>query len=158
MILPSRQTWILSATVAVIIATAATLLIARSGACNDDRPALDERVGERAKQLGEAKEQAVETGDGKALEALRARRSAFAGDSEAQLTALAAEIERRATLPNTPFERIEQLRRDHVKLRDQRQRVVDSSDADFEENHLMYETAVNTVREQLARLDAGQLP
>jgi hypothetical protein len=158
MILPSRQLWFISAAVAVVIATAATYLVSRSGGCADDRPALDERVGEKGKELGKARERAGESGDGETLAALRARRSAFAGDSEAQLVALAAEIERRATLPTTPPERIEQLRRDHVALREQRQLVMDSSEAEFEENLMAFETAVNTIREQLARLDGGTTP
>lgn len=153
MILPSRQVWVFSAATAVIVVTVLTLVIGRSGGCDDDRHDRDERVTEQGKKLGEAKDRAADHGDRESLTKLTARRQAFQIESEGQLAELAAEIERRGTMPKVPAERVEQLRRDHVRLREQRQRVIDASDAAFEENLLAFNTAVDTIREQLARLD-----
>jgi hypothetical protein len=158
MILPSRQTWFISATLAVVVLAAATWIIGRSGGCDDNRPALDDRVGEQGKALGEAKEDVAASGGAKDVASEASRRVAFRRDSEAQLVQLAAEIERRAAMGDLPAERVESLRRDHGHLREQRQRVIDSTDAAFDDNLLQFETHVNTIREQLGRVDDGKTP
>lgn len=154
MILPSRQVWVFSAATAVIVVTVLTLLIGRSGGCDDDRNNRDEGVTEQGKQLGEAKARAADHGGGENVTALTARRQAFQIESEGQLAELAAEIERRGVMPKTPVASLEQLRRDHARLREQRQRVLDATDAAFEENLLAFNTAVDTIRTQLERLDS----
>lgn len=155
MIVPSRQIWVFSAATAVVVIAVLTVLIGRSGGCNDDRREIDEQVTEQGRELGEAKERVAEKGGAEAVTELSAKRQAFQIQSEAQLAELATEIERRGTDPKVPAERLEQLRRDHGRVREQRQRVIDSDDASFEENLLHFNTAVDTVREQIKRIDDG---
>jgi hypothetical protein len=138
----SRQVWIVSATTAFVVAAAATLLIGRSGGCDDERPALDQQVGELGRKVGEASDRTPE---------LASARRRFAQASETQLAELAIEIERHASARDVPYERVEGLRRDHALLRQQRQLVLEATDSRFAAALTDFETQVNTVREQLER-------
>jgi hypothetical protein len=143
----SRQTWIWSATAAFVVASALTLVIGRSGGCDDERPALDEHVGDKGRAIAEAEPRSQE---------LSAARQKFAEASDAQLVVLGAEIERHATTNDTPRERIESLRRDHALLREQRRQVLEATDSTFQAALTDFETQVRTVREQLDRVDEGR--
>jgi hypothetical protein len=143
----SRQTWIWSATAAFVVASALTLVIGRSGGCDDERPALDEHVGDKGRAVGEAAPRSQE---------LSAARQKFAEASDAQLVVLGAEIERHATTNDAPRERIESLRRDHALLREQRRQVLEATDSTFQAALTDFETQVRTVREQLERVDEGR--
>jgi hypothetical protein len=149
-----RFTPILSTLVSLVFVGGLGLLglLLVTDTCGDDRPPLDDKVGVHAERLGEAKES---PGSGHELRAARQR---FITSSQAQLAVLAAEVERRGVDPNAPIERIESLRRDYWTLVELRRKVLDSSDEQFDDVLSLFETQVDTIREQLARLDRGQLP
>lgn len=142
----SRQTWIVSATSAFVVAAAATLFVGRSGGCDDDRPAIDERVGQLGRKVGEAPDRSGE---------LHRARQEFAQASETQLADMATRIERHAAAQDIPRESLERLRRDHALLREQRQAVIEATDSTFDTALTDFETQVNTVREQLDRVAEG---
>jgi len=136
----------------LILATMWSVVLAGCTMCNDDRPAVDEKVGTYGKSLGEAKE------GPSTAEELRLARQRFIVGSQVQLAEMATEIERRAQDKKTPIERVEALRKDYWVLVEQRGHVLDSTDQAFPEALGQFEVQVNTIREQLARLDRGQLP
>ncbi|HUQ04144.1 MAG TPA: hypothetical protein VM261_16710 [Kofleriaceae bacterium] len=125
--------------------------------CNDDRPAVDHSVGSAGKTLGKANEQAAETPLAAADE-LKVARQRFIASSQVQLGALAAEIEARSRNTQTPIDRIETLRKDFRTLTDLRQKVLDAGDEGYADALNLYESQVDTIREQFSRIDRGQLP
>ena len=120
--------------------------------CNNDRPAIDDKVGSYGKSLGEAKE-----GNSTAQEMTTARQR-FIASSQVQLGVMAAEIESRSRVKTIPIDRIESLRKDYWLLVESRQRVLDSNDEAFDDALNQFESQVDTIREQLSRADRGQLP
>jgi len=144
----SPRLWFASATAAVIGTVAATFLVLRMGSCDDERPKVDHQVGEMARDVGEPQGVNKES----------AARTKFAQASEAQLAVMATEIERRAVSSNTAPERIENLRRDYLLLREQRRAVLDAADGAFPDAALQFDTQANTIREQLDRADGVGLP
>lgn len=144
----SPRLWVASATAAIVGTVVATYVVVQMGSCDDDRPRVDDEVGELAREVGET--QAGKQGT-------EARRK-FAQASEAQLAVFATEIERRAVGDGVAPERIEGLRRDYLLLREQRRAVLDAPDAAFPDAALQFETQANTIREQLDRADGASLP
>lgn len=142
---------------ALILATLCSAALGGCTMCNDDRPEVDNTVGQAGKTLGKANEQAAETPLAAADE-LKVARQRFIATSQVQLGALATEIEARSRNTQTPIERIETLRKDYWTLTDLRQKVLDASDAGFAEALSLYESQVDTIREQFSRIDRGQLP
>jgi len=121
--------------------------------CADDRPALDENVGKYGKSLGEAKED-----DDSSAKELRLARQRFVASSHVQLGVMATEIEQRGRMKNTPIERVENLRKDYWLLVELREQVLAASDEAYDDALNQFESQVDTIREQLARVDRGQLP
>jgi hypothetical protein len=142
---------------ALILATMCSAALGGCTMCNDDRPAVDESVGSAGKTLGKANEQATETPLASADE-LKVARQRFIATSQVQLGNMAAEIEARSRNKNTPIDRIEALRKDYWTLADLRQKVLDADDAGYADALNLYESQVDTIREQFARIDRGQLP
>jgi hypothetical protein len=134
---------------ALILATTCSVALA---SCDNDRPALDEKVGTYGKSLGEAKENPTTAQD------LTTARQRFIASSQVQLGVLAAEIESRSRVTTIPIERIETLRKDYWLLVELRRQVLDTPDAGFDDALNQFESQVHTIREQIARVDRGQLP
>ena len=120
--------------------------------CNDDRPVIDDKVGSYGKSLGEAKE------GPSTAEEMKTARQRFIASSQVQLGVMAAEIEARSRVKEVPIERIESLRKDYWLLVELRRQVLDTPDEGFDDALNQFESQVDTIREQLARVDRGQLP
>lgn len=130
--------------------------------CNDDRPTIDEKVGTYGKTLGEAKK---ELGESESLsevhenvDELQQARKRFETSSQVQLALFATEIESRAADATMPIDRVEKLRRDYWNLVKMRTHVLNSTEQAFTDTLTQFESQVDTIREQLARVDRGQLP
>jgi len=126
--------------------------IASCTMCNDDRPVIDDKVGSYGKSLGEAKE------GPSTAEEMKTARQRFIASSQVQLGVMAAEIEARSRVKEVPIERIESLRKDYWLLVELRRQVLDTPDEGFDDALNHFESQVDTIREQLARVDRGQLP
>jgi hypothetical protein len=146
----------------LILAMTWSVGIAGCAMCNDDRPELDEKVGTWGKNIGEAKqdlEQADQLPEVHAsVDDLVKARQRFDTSSQVQVALFASEIEGRAADKNVPVDRVETLRRDYWNLVKLRKQVLSSPDATFNEALSQYDSQVDTIREQLARLDRSQLP
>jgi hypothetical protein len=124
--------------------------------CADDRPALDEKVGSYGKSLGEATEEAAK--DPSEGGELRLARQRFIASSHVQLGVMASEVESRSRNKGIPLERIENLRKDYWLLVELRAGVLAASDEGYDDALGQFEAQVDTLREQLARVDRGQHP
>jgi hypothetical protein len=130
--------------------------------CNDDRPELDEKVGTWGKNIGEAKEDLMKADElhevHESVDDLVKARQRFDASSQVQVALFASEIEGRGGEKNVPMDRVEALRRDYWTLVKLRKQVLSSPDATFNDALSRYDSQVDTIREQLARLDRSQLP
>jgi hypothetical protein len=146
----------------LIFATTWSLAISGCAMCNDDRPELDEKVRTWGKNIGEAKNdlnEADELGEvHESVEDLVKARQRFDTSSQVQVALFASEIEGRAADENTPIDPVERLRRDYWTLVNLRTKVLSSPDASFKDALSRYDAQVDTIREQIARLDRSQLP
>lgn len=134
------------------------VLVLFTKTCSDERPIADEKVGTYGKTLAEAKQEVAEGDDDSALEELRDARHRFEVSSQVQLAEMATQVESRGRIPTIPIERIETLRKDYWLLVELRRLVLESTDETFEDALNQYESQVDTMREQFARIDRGQLP
>ena len=139
---------------ALILPTTLSVVVA---GCRDERPVVDDKVGEYGKSLGKVKEEIAE-GDDSTAQDRRVARQRFVASSQVQLGAIATEIEHRGRAKTLSIERTETMRRDYWHLVELRQQVLDSTDDAFSEALSLYEAQVDTIREQMTRLDRGQLP
>jgi hypothetical protein len=130
--------------------------------CNDDRPQLDEKVGTWGKNIGEAKDDLKKSDElhevHENVDDLVKARQRFDASSQVQVALFASEIEGRAADKNVPIDRVETLRRDYWYLVKLRKHVLSSPDETFDESLSQYDSQVDTIREQLSRLDRSQLP
>ncbi|KAB2889454.1 MAG: hypothetical protein F9K40_19800 [Kofleriaceae bacterium] len=141
---------------ALIFATMYGVGLAGCTMCRDERPPVDDEVAMYGKNLGEAREEAEEKPS--AADELRTARRRFVASSQVQLAVMATEVERRGMMDNVPIERVENLRKDYWHLVELRRLVLDAPDETFKEALDQYQVHVDTIREQLARIDRGQLP
>lgn len=147
-------TWLSAVLGACGVAFLGVLLF--TSTCRDERPTVDENVGSYGKSLGEAKEEA--TKDPSGSDKLQVARQRFVASSQVQLGVMATEIEQRGRMPNVPIDRVENLRKDYWLLVELRQQVIDATDEGFDDALNQFESQVDTIREQLSRVDRGQLP